>query len=1050
MDAIISKKHYENPEVLHINREEPRAFFIPFQSLDLALSKNYELSDYFKTLNGNWKFLFIDNTADIPKNFEKDNFDDNSWDTIYVPSNWQLMGYDRPVYTNIAYPIPVDPPHVPEENPIGIYRRKFFISREIDDKETFIVFEGVDSCFYVWLNGHFIGFSKGSHMPAEFNVTKYLRKGENTICVAVLKWSDATYLEDQDKWRLSGIFRDVYLLFRPKLYIRDFAVKYEFENDSLEKVNLSIDIMMRNLDSNLQNGTIKLFLLNKNSQVVFEKTITEKVKANEEKCVSIVETLYKPELWSAETPNIYKLAIENHVQNKKEVIVHNIGFRKIEIKDGVFYLNNVAIKIKGVNRHEMHPDLGQAITKESMLQDLMLMKQYNINAIRTSHYPNHPFFLDLCDELGFYVIDEADIETHGFWLLGDVSIISNHPQWEPAYIDRAKRMVLRDRNHPCVIIWSLGNESGYGKNHDSMANYIRTIDNSRPIHYEGAFDAGIVDIVSVMYPTVEFLEEQGKKKEKRPFFMCEYAHAMGNGPGSLKEYWDVIYKYPRLMGGCVWEWADHGIRKIENNKEFFAYGGDFDDHPNDGNFCIDGLMFPDRKPYPGIIEYKKAIEPVRIEEIDAAEGKFRITNTYDFLNLNVLSITWELLEDGIVVDEGELDLDLEPHRTTEVELPFKKDLLKSDCEYHINIISKLKSSTPWARKGFTVAYSQFRISSKVAKKTINVNSLSQSLNLKDEENEIIAFSEDTSVVFSKKKGTIINLKYNNIELLKEGPSINLFRAFTDNDKYMKNTFFENDIFKLIDAEEKVKAFNELIYSLANSMFYRIEDINYRLENNKAFVIEVSKIHGIYSLPPLFRTLTKYIIYANDYIFMNTTFVPLALSQKMVLPKLGVQMVLPRDFEYVKWFGRGPHENYIDRKESALVGIYEGNVDEFYVPYVKPQEYGNRCDVRWTCISSMIGIGLLAIGNPTFEMSVKKYADFELLRKKHTHELKECDGIILNIDYMVSGLGSNSCGPQPLEKYKLYPQKIEFSFYLRPINLNLTQPEILAKMIPELL
>lgn len=754
---MLDKSFYQNPKIQHVNMAQPRSSFVPYASVENALLGDWELSEYLRLLNGNWYFKLFDMPCKVDQEIIKSDAKFTGFDKIIVPSNFQLFGYDKPIYTNTRYPIPVDPPYVPDINPTGVYKKEIFISKEDKEKRIFLVFEGVDCAFYLYVNQEFAGFSKVSHMMHEFDITDLLTEGKNIITVAVLKYADSTYLEDQDKWRMSGIFRDVYLLVRPKIYLKDIYLKPDL-NDNLTKGSLVAEIEISNSNEEKSEFYVDV-------QIYADKELLKSAS----KLASILPKtteqfrfefqIEKPLLWSAETPNLYKFIVIIKDTSGKilEVIPQNFGFRKIEIKDGVFYLNNVPIKLKGVNRHDMHPRVGFAVTRKMMQEDITLMKQHNINCVRTSHYPNHPYFLELCDKFGIYVIDEADLETHGFGAVGDWGLLAKDPVWEDAFLERAKMMVMRDKNHPSIIMWSLGNESGYGPNHDKMAQWIRSYDNSRPIHYESARDAEVVDIVSVMYPPVEKLEEEGKKQEKRPFFMCEYAHAMGNGPGNLKEYWDVIYKYPRLLGGCVWEWADHGIlTKTPDGKEYYAYGGDFGDEPNDGNFCIDGLLFPDRTPSPGMIELKKVYEPVMIELLDKKSGIFKVTNRYDFISLNHIEVEWELLLGGRVVKEGFVDVsDVLPHSSKEVKIDEVKEVLES-CkeELFITFTAKLKNSMPWAKRGFVITKSQIAIKEETSQDAVQkIEKINAILSKQDRfevcklHDKLVVFAGNTEVEF---------------------------------------------------------------------------------------------------------------------------------------------------------------------------------------------------------------------------------------------------------------------------------------------------------------
>jgi len=620
-----------------------------------------------------------------------------------------------------------------------------------------------------------------------------------------------------------------------------------------------------------------------------------------------------------------------------------------------------------------------------------------------------------------YVIDEADLETHGFGAVGDWGLLAKDPLWEDAFVERAKMMVKRDKNHPSIIMWSLGNESGYGPNHDKMAQWIRSYDKSRPIHYESARNAEVVDIVSVMYPPVEKLEEEGKKIERRPFFMCEYAHAMGNGPGNLKEYWDVIYKYPGLLGGCVWEWADHGIlTKTPDGKEYYAYGGDFGDEPNDGNFCIDGLLFPDRTPSPGMIELKKVYEPVVIELLSKEEGTFKVTNRYDFISLNHIEVEWELLSNGRIVKEGSVDVsDILPHSSKEVKIEEVKEVLESSREeLFITFTAKLKNSTAWAKRGFVITKSQIALkeytSQDAVQKIDKANSIFSKQNrfeVVDFPDKVAVFAGNTKAEFCRWTGDLKNLEHNGHEFIKSSPRFNLWRAPTDNDVHIKNEWIKAGFDKL---QRRI--------------------VNVSLEkNSKYFKVESTSVYGAYSVKPVLEVSISYKIFKSGIV--ETNVYARALRELPPLPKIGLQFMMPKEFEYVKYYGRGPHENYPDIKQSAIVGIYDMAIKDMYVPYIMPQEYGNRCDVRWAFVYNIHGIGLCIKGVPTFNFSAREYTDDVLTKAKHTYELTKADGIVVNVDFKIGGIGSQSCGPGPLEKYLIKDDKFEFCFYMIPVDSN---------------
>ncbi|NSW90389.1 MAG: DUF4981 domain-containing protein [Firmicutes bacterium] len=1112
-------RDWENPAVLHINREPARSSFIPYDDVESAKTGERGESPYFKLLNGTWQFYYcptpFDIPEDIPEGFqgqghhagidcddicnEKDGICGIKWDTIHVPGCWQLYGYGIPNYTNAAYPYTVDPPYVPDNNPVGLYRREFTIPSGWDSRQVFLVFEGVCSAFYVYINGQKVGFSKGSHIPAEFNITEFVRCGNNTVAVEVYQWSDASYMEDQDMWRLNGIFRDVYLISVPQVYIRDFSVRTRLDESCID-ATLNIKAFLKKGEGFLRNEvrdevkdeirnevySLSLSLLDDKGMAVpddkGEPIIDRKIahsiafdKSNEtsdETSIEAILNILNPKKWSAEDPYLYKLilVLKDKKDNIIEVVGEDIGFRQVEIKDKQLLINGVPIKIKGVNRHDFHPDKGYAVSLEDMEKDIVIMKQHNINAVRTSHYPNDPRFLDLCDRYGLYVIDEADLETHGFGITGDVSQISNDPEWKKAYIDRAIRMVERDKNHPCIIMWSLGNESGYGSNHDAMAEWIRSADPTRPIHYEGAREAKVVDVVSVMYPTVDYLIEQGEKEDDpRPFFMCEYAHAMGNGPGNLKEYWEVIYKYPRLIGGCVWEWADHGIRqKNQNGKEWFAYGGDFGDWPNDGNFCIDALVFPDRVPHTGLIEYKKVIEPVHVIPIDLKQGIVKIVNKYNFISLAYLEASWSINYDGHIIQQGLLpELDIPAGKDRVVEIPYTLPEGRPATEYWLNIDFCLKRNEPWAPRGHEVAWAQFKLPVEVRKaepvqeevsgdRACDVRddpgddarnyarvyetivpefiiipaSTIPCLNVEETGCMLTIKGEDFKLDFDKIRGSISSLEYNGAQVLRQGPKPHIWRAPTDNDAPRQAKLWCQEGFDRLEQS--------------------IRDVSVT-KHNKAVEITVKSILGVRSKAPAFGVITSYLIYGTGDIVITSTFKP--KEGLPHLPRMGYEFRLPVEFDRMIWYGRGPHENYIDRKESARIGIYSGTVEEQYVPYIKPQENGNKSDVRWGAFIDSRGIGLLVTGMPSkgtscINISAHHYTAEDFTAAKHTHELVKRNEVILNVDYAQGGLGSNSCGPGPLPKYQLQPVETTFTFRLRPFSTQEWTPARISKYLPE--
>jgi len=1052
---------WQNQHILAKNREPAHATSISYPSPEAAFTFERNLSPYFTLLNGQWKFHYLPFADACPNGFERPGFDASSWDSIPVPSNWQMLGYGKPNYTNVAYPYPVNPPYVPDDNPIGLYRSDFNIPVAWKERQIFIVFEGVNSAFKLWINGQEVGYSQGSHLPSEFNITHFIHTGENTLAVQVFQWSDGSYLEDQDMWRLSGIFRDVYLVAAPQVHIRDVYINTNLDN-AYENATLTVKSYIKNYNNDkCQNYSVIAELYDDKSNRVLQSESSITLETGEETTLEMQSAINNPAKWSAEIPYLYTLLLSLKSEDGIlfETQSFTVGFRKVEIKNQQLLVNGTSVKLKGVNRHDTHPDLGHAVSRESMIKDIILMKQHNINTVRTSHYPNDPYWLDLCDRYGLYVIDETDLECHGFAITGNINELSDDPEWEQAYIDRVERMVERDKNHPSVIIWSLGNESGYGRNHNAMANWIRERYADRPIHYEGAHDAHVVDIVSTMYPSVDKLTDEGKKTDDpRPFFMCEYAHAMGNGPGNLKEYWEAIYQYPRLIGGCIWEWVDHGIRQYtETGEEWFAYGGDFGDQPNDGNFCIDGLNFPDRIPHSGLIEYKKIIEPVKVQAVNLQSGIFTITNLYDFLSLKHLDGYWQIKCDGKAIQHGKLtSLDIDAGQSLTITIPYTLPSAKTENEYWINFTFVLNADTPWAKQGFEIAWAQFKLPVETLSLYIDSSDM-ENLIRNESKNAIEIIGNNFKLLFDKHYGKIISYVYNGKDLIHDGPRINLWRAPTDNDVHQAKLWKQIGLDRLIS---------------------RISDISYTAINPQTVKINVSQVLAPYSLKPVCDSKITYTIYGNGDVdisanlsfcieppqlwhmmppeFMHVLHasniaweqIPKALPLSMLyLPRIGMEMQVPKGIEMFEWYGRGPHENYVDKKESAKIDIYKSTIDEQHVPYIRPQENGNKLDVRWAAVTDLQGDGWLIMGKPMFNISVHHYTTHDLTQAEHTYELPHRDETTINIDYAKGGLGSNSCGPEPLDKYKLKPENVTFGFILRPFSKNSTSPNSLSKIYP---
>ncbi|MDR0405682.1 MAG: DUF4981 domain-containing protein, partial [Clostridiales bacterium] len=1008
---------WQNMNIIHRGRLASHCTLLPYGSAAGALSGQRGGSEFFRLLSGEWRFRYCETEALAPGGFERPDYDADAWDNITVPGCWQFFGYGVKNYLNTRYAFPVDPPTVPYETPAGCYLTEFTLPEQWEvtprnDKKINLFFDGVCGAFHLWVNGHAAGFSQGSHLPSEFDVTPYLVSGKNRLAVKVYQWSYASYLEAQDMWRFNGIFRDVYLVARGETRVADLHTNTVFDGAYRNAV---LNIKLR-IDGKTDGRRAAVSLLDENGGTVFREEYPCAAEVN------ISREISSPLQWSAETPHLYSLVTELLADGGViEAVKTNIGFRQVEIKNAMLLVNGKQVKLKGVNRHDTHPDLGYAVTLDAMIKDITLMKQHNINTVRTSHYPNDPRWLDLCDAYGLYVIDETDIETHGFNDVGYFGKISDDPAWEALYVDRAERMVERDKNHPSIIMWSLGNESGNGCNHRAMAAWIRSRDTSRPIHYEGAEEADYVDVFSRMYADVEFCRKVGEREnDPRPFFQCEYAHAMGNGPGSLQDYQDLYDKYDRLIGGCVWEWADHAMRVTdENGTEYFKYGGDFGDWPHDGCFCVDGLCTPDRTPHTGLINYKKVIQPVRVYDSDCINGIVEIANKYDITDLARLQGYWSLLRDGETIQSGLLaDLEVPPHGRVKARVPFDKTLPREGAEYLLNFSFRLKNDTLWAKSGHEVAYEQIALPT-AAKKTAAPIAAMPPVSVLDREHKIAVEGDGFRAVFCKIAGTLESLAFHGAELLSKGPALNVWWAPTDNDQPGGDGFEKSWREAGLDRLRQYTRGTSLTETARNYA-----------------VVTVDAVLAAPSFLPAFRVKYTYTVYGSGDIVLKTDVTPGNVRYDRPLPnlpKLGLRMILKKGFDHMRWYGRGPHESYSDRNESALLGVYGGTVDAQFENHIRPQENGNKTDVRWLAETNLRGIGVFADGLSPLNVSARHYTDENLTAAAHTNELERIDEVVLNLDHLVSGVGSGSCGPKTLEQYRVNPADTCFTVRLRPFS-----------------
>ncbi|WP_391209593.1 beta-galactosidase subunit alpha [Psychrobacillus sp. L4] len=1007
-------KVWEDISITDINRMQARSTFYSYPSKESALLNEPTYTHNLKSLNGSWKFLFLEAPEYSPEDFVLANFDVSNWDNISVPSNWQIEGYGNMHYSDLWYNFPIRPPYVPSDNPTGIYKRTFTLGENWLEEDVIMRFHGVDSAFHLWINGREVGYSKGARMTTEFDVTSYVTSGENDVTVRVYQWSDGTYLEDQDMWWLSGIFRDVDLYTQPRAGMDDFKVTTILKDTYTNGV-LTIAGNVRRYTEGL---TLSYELLDSKLETV----ISGELKLSYQ--FTFTEEIHKPKLWSAEDPNLYTLLLT--VKNGAdiiEVIPQYVGFRHIELQGKTFTVNGVAIKFKGVNRHDYHPATGRVVSKEDIIKDIHLMKQHNINAIRTSHYPNSPFLYELCDQYGMYVIDEADIECHGFELTNNYNWITDDPAWEKVHVDRLIRMIERDKNHPSIIMWSLGNESGFGHNFRKMAAVCKELDPSRLVHYEGDSKAEVTDVYSTMYTWLENQPNGRKTMQEiidttvKPHILCEYGHAMGNGPGGLKEYQELFYKHEHLQGGFIWEWYDHGIETTdEHGNVYYRYGGDFGDDPTNGNFCIDGLLMPDRTPSPALIEYKKIIEPVHTHVVDLANGEIQVENKYDFINLDHLTLCYTIENDGIPLQTASVDLTGIPARSTKsislaYDLSFTKEM---GTEYYLTISYFTNRDFSWGKTGLILATAQFLLPIKTEALIISPKGM---LQVKETHNKLQITCEEVEITFDMVKGQMTSWKKDGVSIVEKGPKLNFWRAPIDNDMYLLKDY-------------KEKYFMHLWHEMVDSVAYK--------QTEKYVLITVKTINGTTNSSWYYRCSYEYRIYSNGDILLEVKGSPDGMIENApnMIPRIGVEMRLNESCDNVRWYGKGPGESYSDSKQANLTGVYTKQVDEMFTNYVHPQENGNHTDTNWTSLVNRHGIGFMAVGyNSTFDFGASYYEVTDIERAKHTIDLQKRNYIVLQLDHKQNGLGSNSCGQNQLEKYRCKFEAFEFKFKLSVYSMK---------------
>ncbi len=1024
---------WENPQLTGINNEPPHATFIPYDAETDALQNDWAKSPWYMLLNGTWKFNWSENPGKRPLDFQKDSYDVSGWKDIKVPSTIEIQGYGYPIYVNQPYEfkhlMKPDPPLVPHDyNPVGTYRRDFEIPGSWRDREVFLHFGAVKSFCYVYLNGERVGMGKDAKTPVEFNITRYLRPGKNTVGIEVFRWSDGTYLECQDMWRMSGINRDVYLFSTPMTRIRDFfATGGLFSNytHGLLKVTAIVCSYPSAFPEKGEGSNCKLEIAlyaSKNAVTPeFRDSLNVQLHGTSEDTLFFEKFIPFPKKWSAETPNLYYLVVNLKDQDGKiiESTGCHLGFRTSEVKNGQFLINGKAILVKGVNRHEHDPVTGHVISRELMLKDITLMKEANINTVRTCHYPNDPYWYELCDQYGLYVIDEANIESHGMGYDPDRTL-GNNPLWMKVHLDRTRRMVERDKNHPCVIIWSLGNEAGNGCNFEATYDWIKSRDNSRPVWYERAEQGANTDIFCPMYYTPLDLKWYGYSRQLRPLIMCEYAHAMGNSTGNFREYWDVIEKYPQLQGGCIWDWVDQGILYKENRKgrpdSSYLFGGDFGpaNVPSDGNFQCNGILFPDRKPHPGYWEVKKVYQYVKFKLTDPKKLSFEITNNYDFYDLSNTVVNWELLSNGKVVTAGKLpSFTLLPGATRALNFSLPQSEPQPENEYFVNVY--LKTTVPWGllREGHVLASEQFTLPSEGSKPMLVPAGRHVAMAISEDGASVSIVSEIFSIGFNKKEGTLSSWKCRGMEMIKRGALPDFRRAPTDND-------------------------------IGNGMPKRCQKWFDASENRRVMKTEVKKLSDEeilvtmqFAFPDSIATETvAYRVSGDGKVTVTSTLTP--LKEKLPeLPRFGLNLQISPEFNKVEWYGRGPWENYWDRNTSSFAGRYQSTVDAQFTPYIRPQENGYKTDVRWMTLENTKHLALKFTGQPLFCFSALPYTydDMKGFKQagKHLHDLEKEPFIDLNIDYRQMGVGGDdSWGARTHDQYTLPAREYGFSFTMEAL------------------
>ncbi|WP_281226648.1 glycoside hydrolase family 2 TIM barrel-domain containing protein [Flavobacterium aquiphilum] len=1019
------RNDWENPEVFQINREPARATFLPYADETSALKDNYTSSPWYFSLNGKWKFSWSPTPDQRPKDFYKTDFSTVNWKEISVPANWELNGYGIPIYTNITYPFERNPPFINHsDNPVGSYKRDFVLPDNWNNRHVFLHFEAGTSAMYIWVNGEKVGYTENTKSPAEFDISKYVKSGKNSLAVEVYRWSDGSYLEDQDFWRLSGIDRNVYLYSTNDIRISDFFAKPDLDSN-YKNGSLSVDVNLKNLSStSINNQKLEAKLVDTSGKNVFVKELKVNFDANKINTINFSQNVASPKLWSSEAPNLYTLLLT--LKNEKGTIIESvsteIGFRKVELKGGQVLVNGVRIMFHGVNIHEHNPVTGHYQDEATMMKDIKLMKQLNINAVRLSHYPNNVVWMKLCNKYGLYLVDEANIESHGMGVEGQPLIWMNPktnpghlPEWHAAHMDRIYSLVERDKNQPAVLFWSLGNESANGPVFHDAYKWIKNRDKTRLVQFEQAKENENTDIVCPMYPKIEYMKEYAERKEvKRPFIMCEYSHSMGNSNGNFQEYWDIIRGSKNMQGGFIWDWVDQGFEvKDEAGRKYWAYGGDLgsQNYTNDENFCHNGLVWPDRVPHPGAFEVKKVYQDILFTAVDVKNGVIEIINDFGFTNLNKYHFKYQILENGKSIKEGTIEVVLNPKSKKQFKIDLPKLESKAGTEYLLNVFVYTKTGSEIVPQNFEIAREQFVIDNgNYFAKTAET----KSCKIKEDQNEFVLSAADVVVKIKKATGLISYYSLKGQEYFKQYPEPNFWRAPTDND-------FGNKM--------PIKA-NVWRTAGENSTLETIQIVE---ENGKEYVVAKLKLNDVVS-----DYTIKYALSNDGALEVQSAF-KRGNNPLPDMPRFGMIFSLKKDFENLDYYGRGPWENYSDRNESSLKGIYQSKVADQYVPYTRPQENGYKTDVRWFKLSDNKGKGFEIQGLQPLGMStLNNYpSDFDPgLTKKNQHisDITPRNEVVVCVDLTQRGLGGDtSWGMLPHEQYLLKGNEYSYGFVIKPIE-----------------